>query len=89
MPPPLYTDIRSDGNTNNNDKRNEADIGEPGGIIDTNTNATVADPNKNNNTRPANCLLSNVLQPQRNTFSDILRRLRGSALGRSVGVGVV
>ena len=72
---PVYIPIY--GNTINNDKRNEADIGEPGGTIDTNTNATAADTN-NKNTWPANCLLSTVLQPQRNTFASILRRLRGS-----------
>ena len=52
---------------------NEADNGSPRGDPDT---STAADPNKNY-TAAANILVPNYLPARRNTFSEVLRRVRG------------
>ena len=77
LPSPLYTDIRCDEHPNRNVNTNETDIGRPlENQKHISTNAAACPITQK--TRPANILPCNVLQEQRNTFADILRRLRGS-----------
>ena len=91
-PSPIYADIRCDENNTNSNETNDTDIGSAMEDPDNRqTNATVADPNNNTNTRPASCL-HNVLQ--RHNFSAALSLIYCGgcavlALGRSVGEGIV
>ena len=75
MPIPLYADIRSDENNINNNENNDTNTRDPRSTNNAHTNAKQKHTAANS--------LPNDLPLRRNTFPDILRRMRG--FGPSVG----